>query len=581
MKKYKWSLYKTIEFLNNRRPDLEIRASFIRQLSYYEKRLLQETGVQSDAWTELASKPHLENDELILTHTFLNAQMGPFADFTRIASTEELNPNSKLKWIDERESKKDLLVTNESKDDLINKESVQKVTSHYDKQAEKSIIKVTAENTFLNDRIDTEEGDLSDQKPLRTTEKEDNKSDIKEQSQAESEEKHSKSVDLTTQNKAFDYKSKNISDIKPKQESDQPDSSSKNSKHKANNSVDKTKKDSEVKTLNYKGKKSREATPKEPLKPPSTISKVYEEIPNRARPYIKKDSIKLKNKPRAASGKRPKSKETKKRRRPRSNDDRKLKNSSIVGSVPGKRTGSRGASEKSNKEFPTNDTIKRRSIVNKFVNNTILYQEQQSKIDSRNIYKNSYKNNPNWNSASLNLKKYVKKDLTLRQPTKKKTKNNKSQASKCKATTSGIVPSVDKQLRTFINHDPKMLVNSYFPNDSDFSKSFGSSLYNPTNTSIPSGKKLAALKNNLIMNNTYTRKSTGSSVTKSKKYQTLKTIMKPQAKPEVVPKKRSMSPGTKVNLKFSASHAIKLAQNKPRAGSKKKTMRSPGIIGKF
>ena len=28
MKKYNWTLYKTLEYLNSRRPDLEIRASF-------------------------------------------------------------------------------------------------------------------------------------------------------------------------------------------------------------------------------------------------------------------------------------------------------------------------------------------------------------------------------------------------------------------------------------------------------------------------------------------------------------------------------------------------------------------------
>lgn len=83
----------------------------------------------------------------------------------------------------------------------------------------------------------------------------------------------------------------------------------------------------------------------------------------------------------------------------------------MVDPISGKRSGSRGASDKGNKEYPNNDNIKRRSIVNKFVNNSILYQDQQTKIDSRNIYKNnnSYKNNKNWNSASLNLKKYVKK----------------------------------------------------------------------------------------------------------------------------------------------------------------------------
>jgi protein-tyrosine phosphatase len=30
MRKYKWSLLKTLEFLNSRRPDLEIRATFIK-----------------------------------------------------------------------------------------------------------------------------------------------------------------------------------------------------------------------------------------------------------------------------------------------------------------------------------------------------------------------------------------------------------------------------------------------------------------------------------------------------------------------------------------------------------------------
>jgi len=48
----------------------------------------------------------------------------------------------------------------------------------------------------------------------------------------------------------------------------------------------------------------------------------FQETSHRIRQSIKKDSIKLKNKPRVPSGKRPKSKESKKRRRPRSNDDR-------------------------------------------------------------------------------------------------------------------------------------------------------------------------------------------------------------------------------------------------------------------
>jgi hypothetical protein len=39
MQKYRWTLFKTLEFLNSRRPDLEIRAAFINQLSEFERRL--------------------------------------------------------------------------------------------------------------------------------------------------------------------------------------------------------------------------------------------------------------------------------------------------------------------------------------------------------------------------------------------------------------------------------------------------------------------------------------------------------------------------------------------------------------
>jgi protein-tyrosine phosphatase len=39
MKKYRWTLLKTLEFLNSRRPDLEIRASFIQQLNMFENYL--------------------------------------------------------------------------------------------------------------------------------------------------------------------------------------------------------------------------------------------------------------------------------------------------------------------------------------------------------------------------------------------------------------------------------------------------------------------------------------------------------------------------------------------------------------
>lgn len=120
MKKYKWSLYKSIEYLNNRRPDLEIRASFINQLSKYEKRLYQRfKGIQTENWTELSSRPGLESEELIITNTFLNSQIRPFVnDNDDLDSKQSAVP--KVKFIDD--SKGQPLVTHigeESKQEKI------------------------------------------------------------------------------------------------------------------------------------------------------------------------------------------------------------------------------------------------------------------------------------------------------------------------------------------------------------------------------------------------------------------------------------------------------------------------------
>lgn len=75
MRKYKWSLLKTLEFLNSRRPELEIRATFIKQLSEYENRLKQRgLGPKTSKWTEISDENQfLESEELMLRNTFLNA----------------------------------------------------------------------------------------------------------------------------------------------------------------------------------------------------------------------------------------------------------------------------------------------------------------------------------------------------------------------------------------------------------------------------------------------------------------------------------------------------------------------------
>lgn len=89
MRKYRWSMIKTLEYLNSRRPELEIKAKFIDQLNEYEQRL-SHAGLGPLSFTfneysfrgENGQRPagvkctaELEAEEVILRNTFMNAQM--------------------------------------------------------------------------------------------------------------------------------------------------------------------------------------------------------------------------------------------------------------------------------------------------------------------------------------------------------------------------------------------------------------------------------------------------------------------------------------------------------------------------
>eukprot|EP00347_Sterkiella_histriomuscorum_P022350 403330790 len=133
MRKYKWSLLKTLEFLNSRRPDLEIRATFIHQLSAYEARLHKTgNGPKTQKWTEISEENcFLESEELLLRNTFLNAQMGPIAQFNPALLNDTANPNQRLRWIDEFTQGKELLgQEGDPFQDLCMKDTVEDITIH-------------------------------------------------------------------------------------------------------------------------------------------------------------------------------------------------------------------------------------------------------------------------------------------------------------------------------------------------------------------------------------------------------------------------------------------------------------------
>ncbi|KAM3138929.1 hypothetical protein pb186bvf_008942 [Paramecium bursaria] len=106
MKKYSWTLYKTLEYLNSRRPDLEIRASFFYQLNALESRLAKQGTKRTASWNELThdDTEAFGQEELIIRNTFLNSHNGPVDEiYTNMQAKLNIlnrNPQQKLKWRD-------------------------------------------------------------------------------------------------------------------------------------------------------------------------------------------------------------------------------------------------------------------------------------------------------------------------------------------------------------------------------------------------------------------------------------------------------------------------------------------------
>ena len=93
IKKYQWSLYKALDFIAFRRPDLDLNPSFLSQLSNFETRLSRITKTpRSDKWDQVSGG----EEELALRNTFLNARLGLPTDY-HLPNTDP-DKEAKLKW---------------------------------------------------------------------------------------------------------------------------------------------------------------------------------------------------------------------------------------------------------------------------------------------------------------------------------------------------------------------------------------------------------------------------------------------------------------------------------------------------
>ena len=117
MRKYRWNLFKTLEFINFRRPDMDVRPNFLSQLAHLEQKYAKKGLICSSDWDHTEG---LTDEELLLRNTYLNAQLGPIAEES--PSTEQEKSNL-IKWADNGENVKEKLVDinhTEAKNPVVN-----------------------------------------------------------------------------------------------------------------------------------------------------------------------------------------------------------------------------------------------------------------------------------------------------------------------------------------------------------------------------------------------------------------------------------------------------------------------------
>ena len=152
MKKYYWSVNKSIDFLKSKKEDIEIEPYFIQQLLSYEIRLSKITNIKTTNWNEITFK---DNDENLLRNTYVNGlpvkQINSFEIDEIHNFIKEDKPkfnkknNMHINWADE-----DKLINYNFEKELLFQNEIKPINCHMTKKPIKSSIKKNKDNFSLS-----------------------------------------------------------------------------------------------------------------------------------------------------------------------------------------------------------------------------------------------------------------------------------------------------------------------------------------------------------------------------------------------------------------------------------------------
>jgi hypothetical protein len=126
-----------LEFLNNKKHDIEIPRYFMNQLSMFESRLSKQgQGPKSNSWDE---KNYMDIDELLVQNTYLNGL--PVKQENRVNRSISFN-TKKIQWADNNNLyRRDLLCSVNLSRELVIQKDVRPIVSHKQLRPKKGILK--------------------------------------------------------------------------------------------------------------------------------------------------------------------------------------------------------------------------------------------------------------------------------------------------------------------------------------------------------------------------------------------------------------------------------------------------------
>jgi len=143
IKKFRWTLSKSLEFLTNKKFDVQIPKYFLQQLSFFETRLSKlGHGPKSNSWND--SMATTDPEEIILKNTFLNGLINK-PEGKLVENNKSYMNSRKVNWADNNLNRKDLCSINFGRDLILQKE-IKPITSHRLKIPPKPCLKTNSGN---------------------------------------------------------------------------------------------------------------------------------------------------------------------------------------------------------------------------------------------------------------------------------------------------------------------------------------------------------------------------------------------------------------------------------------------------